>query len=160
SAYRLVGASFTFDGPDTVTVAGEPDDPSVTAPLTPGIYLVSLARGWTMEHVRSDGTTEPIQAVLASEGTQRVEVCQGSMSYAYYQFLLEGAQGTGRVTFGIAQPAVLRGSMTLTTSTVPSGTDPFAADLNAEILTQIDLPLSYAGPYSDANFGKAWLAYG
>jgi hypothetical protein len=154
AVYRLTGATFNFTGPDTRSVTSTGDEPAIDVALSPGSYQLELAAGWRMERLEPDGIARPVDATLVSQSVQQVTVLPGTLSQAYYQFLLaaEGGNGSVSISFGVTEAATLTGTLTL----APVGCDPATCGLARTVVTQIAFPPLRAQPVSTDAF-ELWL---
>ncbi len=111
NTYRLSNATFTFTGPESLTVSSG-DEATLEVALTPGSYQLELATGWRMERL-VNGAAQPVDAVLVSQPVQQISVQPGALTQAYYQFLLsaEGGSGSVSISFGVTEAATLSGTL-------------------------------------------------
>lgn len=89
--YRLRGATFLVEGPETLTLTSEedPDATTLSAELSPGDYTITLSEGWYLERSTSEGF-EPVEAELLSENPLPVVVESSLVSNAMFRFLAGG----------------------------------------------------------------------
>jgi hypothetical protein len=111
ATYRLSNATFNFTGPEALSVPSG-NEATLDVALTPGTYQLELAAGWRMERI-DGGAVQPVDAVLVSQAVQQVAVLPGSLSQAYYQFLLsaDGSNGSVSISFGVTEASTLTGTL-------------------------------------------------
>ena len=108
--YRLVGATFEFAGPQTVTVTDTSTD-TVMVPLTVGAYTAKLGGSWRLEDAAAPGTT--VLAQLVSPNPLPFFVTKNSVSEVRFQFKLAG-DGTADVGFQVDKGGWLAGTIQFT----------------------------------------------
>jgi hypothetical protein len=152
ATYRLTNATFNFTGPETLSVPTSGDEPSLEVALSPGSYQLELAAGWRLELIEG-GMARPVDALLVSQAVQRIDVLPGSLSQAYYQFLLS-AEGSGSVSisFGVTEASTLTGTLEYTVA----GCDPTTCPPPSTVVTQIAFPPLVAQQVS-SDARELWL---
>jgi len=136
ATYRLSNATFNFSGPDTLSVPSSGDEASLEVGLAPGSYRLELAAGWRMERI-DGGAARPVDAVLVSQAVQQIDVLPGSLSQAYYQFLLAADDsGSVSISFGVTEASTLTGTLTYNVANC----DPTSCPPQATVVTQIAFP--------------------
>ncbi len=86
--YRLMGATFTITGPQTVTLTDTSAD-IVHTTLMAGLYTVQLGGDWHLEAMDAPGTA--VQAQLLSPNPLPFSVTRGQLSQVRFQFKLPGS---------------------------------------------------------------------
>ena len=144
AVYRLTGATFNFVGPDIQSVSSSGDEPAIDVELSPGLYELELAAGWSMERLEPNGGARPVEATLVSQARQQVTVLPGTLSQAYFQFLLaaEGGNGSVSISFGVTEAATMTGTLRL----APVGCEPATCGAATTVVTQIAFPPLQARP--------------
>jgi hypothetical protein len=138
TTYRLSNATFNFTGPEARSVTSSGDETALDVALSPGSYLLELAAGWRMERLQN-GVPQPVDAALVSQAVQQVTVLPGSVSQAYYQFLLaaEGGSGSVTISFGVTEAATLTGTLSVADPTCDPTT---GCAPTISLVTQIAFP--------------------
>jgi hypothetical protein len=108
--YRLVGATFEFAGPQTVTVTDTSAD-TVMVPLPVGTYTAKLGGAWRLEDVAAPGTT--VLAQLVSPNPLPLFVTKDQVSEVRFQFKLAG-DGTADVGIRVDKGGWLSGTIQFT----------------------------------------------
>lgn len=119
--YKLVGATFTLTGPQTVTVTDTSAD-TVEQTLLAGSYTVQVGGDWHMESV-ADGTTIPAQ--LISPNPLPFLVTKGQTTHVRFIFKLPGS-GTANVGIQTDSGGWLAGTLHFATPDAGAPTGPFA----------------------------------
>ena len=88
--YLLTAASFHFTGPDELSVSTDDGDPALAIELAPGVYQVELEPGWQLARVLDDGSSQPVDAVLAGPAAQTIPVVPGESIEVRFEFLVTG----------------------------------------------------------------------
>jgi hypothetical protein len=88
--YLLTAASFHFTGPDELSVSSDDGDPALAVELAPGVYQVELEAGWQLARALDDGSSQPVDAVLAGSAVQTIAVVPGETADVRFEFLVTG----------------------------------------------------------------------
>ncbi len=88
--YLLTAASFHFTGPDELTVSTDDGGPALAIELAPGVYQVELEPGWQLARVLDDGSSQPVDAVVAGAAAQTIPVVPGETTEIRFEFLVTG----------------------------------------------------------------------
>ncbi len=87
---KLVGATFTLTGPQTVSITDTSAD-TLTVPLVPGDYTIELGGDWHLERLSAPGTT--LAAELLSSTVLTFSVIKGQTTQVRYLLNLAGSGG-------------------------------------------------------------------
>jgi hypothetical protein len=115
--YRLTGVVLHFTGTADFTVAVDDSASTAQIPAAPGNYNVELLDGWALEKVLSDGTSQPVQALLASDNPTYVHVIPNLTQGLDFQFLLATRNGTLQIYFGVHKARTITGTVYFNAST-------------------------------------------
>lgn len=119
--YRLVGATFTIAGPQTVNLTDTSAD-TVQTTLQAGAYTIQLGNGWRMERVDAPGTAVPVQ--LLSPNPLPLFVTKDETSVVRFQFKLPG-DGAADVGIKVDDGGWLAGTLYFTERENPGYPSPF-----------------------------------
>jgi hypothetical protein len=120
--YRLVGATLTINGPQTVTITDTSVD-IVHATLTTGHYTVQLGGDWHLEAEDAPGTA--VSAQLLSPNPLPFSVTRGELTQVRFLFKLPGS-GDADVGIKVDNGGWIAGTLQFTERENPSsGVSPF-----------------------------------
>jgi hypothetical protein len=98
--YRLRDALFEIARGGAVIASldsdADPDAQALTAELNPGQYQVTLAGGWLLERLETNGSATPVRAALISANPAFFSVRNGRVTNVAFTF----TTSSGTVTFG------------------------------------------------------------
>ncbi len=120
--YRLVGATFNIQGPQTVTVTDTSAD-TVQTTLVAGAYTVELAGAWRLESTDAPGTT--VAAQLLSPNPLPFSVTKGQTTQVRFQFKLPG-NGSADVGIVVDSGGWIAGTFHFTEQVYEDPRNPFA----------------------------------
>lgn len=137
TVYRLVGATFSFVGPQSVTVT-DTDDDTVETALLAGTYTVELGGQWHLERDDAPGVTVPAQ--LLSPNPLPFTVSKGSTTQVRFQFKTPG-QGTAAVGINVDSGGWIAGTIAVDHFDGPPG-GPLEALMGKNVPFLISFPSS------------------
>jgi hypothetical protein len=102
--YHLANATFDITGATNgfaTTVDGGGSDVEIDLTVPPGVYLIRLHDGWTLEKsIDGGGTFEPVSALLGSANPQNLRVLANQPLTVEFDFLIRSATGTMKLMRG------------------------------------------------------------
>jgi hypothetical protein len=112
--YVLQNAIIDINGPANLSIVDSQD--SVADVMVPeGDYTLTLRDGWNLAILHADGTTAPVDAVLACKNPLPVRVEATLFTSASFQFLRGSDDGTLGIGFGVtSNPGLLTGKVHVT----------------------------------------------
>lgn len=118
--YQLTNATFDINvlsTQTTLTVSG--DGPQLTASLPPGLAVIFLRDGWTLEKSTDGGVTfQPVSALLGSINPGGVRILANQPAFIRFDFLIREVNGTLQISLGvIPEPRELAGGFIVQTAT-------------------------------------------
>lgn len=105
--YRLVGATFTISGPQTVNVTDTSAD-TVSVPLAAGPYTVQLAGEWHLE--RTDAPGQAVPATLVSPNPLAIVVDEAQVRTVRFLFKV-AAEGSADVGITVDSGGWITGTL-------------------------------------------------
>ena len=120
--FHLDNATFDitlFPEGTTTTVVGGTDAQLTTGPLRPGLVLIQLRDGWTLEKSTDGGATfQPVPALLGSLNPSVVRVLANQPAFVEFTFLVREPNGTLQISLGVVtEPRELAGAFIVQTAT-------------------------------------------
>jgi hypothetical protein len=122
--YRLVGATFTINGPENVTIT-DTSAPTVSVALTSGLYTVQLGGNWLLE--RMDAPGQALQAQLISPNPMPFTLGEGQTRTVRFLFKTP-ADGDVDLGIQVDTGGWISGTMDFTNAP-PNGPDDIFAEL-------------------------------
>ncbi|MEZ4335602.1 MAG: hypothetical protein R3B82_03150 [Sandaracinaceae bacterium] len=125
--YRLVNATLTFDGPETVVATTDPNAETVERDLLPGAYWMTLEDGWVLQ--RNDGTGfVDVEGVLLEANPKRLAIIRGEVTQAVLRFgvgddFIEFGHGRVRVGIDVEESPPYGGTVTFAFSATVTFSD-------------------------------------
>ncbi|WP_164014072.1 hypothetical protein [Pyxidicoccus trucidator] len=117
--YRLVGATFTITGPQSVIITDTSTD-TVSVPLPAGNYSIRLEGQWSLERVEAPG--QPVQASLMSPNPMAFSLVERETLPVRFLFKVP-ANGTADVGFSVDTGGWFAGTFEF--GFLPEGPSPF-----------------------------------
>jgi hypothetical protein len=119
--YHLANATFDIAGATNgfaTTVEGGGSDFEIDLEVPPGLYLIQLHDGWTLEKSTDGGATfEPVSALLGSSNPQNLRVLANQPLTVEFDFLIRSATGTLKLMLGVdAAPRELAGGFVVSSA--------------------------------------------
>jgi hypothetical protein len=119
--YHLANATFDVTGTTNGvvrTVEGSGSDSEIDLEVPPGVYLIQLRDGWTLEKSIDGGATfEPVSALLGSSNPQNLRVLANQPLTVEFDFVIRSATGTLKLMLGVdAAPRELAGGFVVSSA--------------------------------------------